>query len=98
MRNDWARDRRIDWGALGLLAYLTTHRDGFEVALTDLYASRASKRHKVEGWLRELEQFGYLRRETIRRGGVVVGTTWHLLAPDVDQQHQHQHVDEPGDN
>jgi hypothetical protein len=87
LRNDWARDTRIDWGALGLLAYLTSHRDGFDVALTTLYNSRKSKRHKVEGWLEELEQQGYLRRETKRHRGVIVGTTWHLLAPNVDGQH-----------
>jgi hypothetical protein len=88
LRNDWARDTRLDWGALGLLAYLTSHRDGFEVELARLTSSRSSKRHKVMVWIAELEKHGYIERETRREGGVVVGTTWHLLGPNVDHQHQ----------
>jgi hypothetical protein len=87
LRNEWARDDRMDWGALGLLAYLTSHRDGFEVELARLTSARKSKRHRVMEWLKELEQLGYIRRETRRERGVVMGTTWHLLAPDVDDQH-----------
>lgn len=88
LRNEWARDESLDWGALGLLTYLTSHRDGFEVELARLTSARASKRHKVMGWLAELESAGYVSRETLRRGGVVVGTTWHLLDPsNVGEQH-----------
>lgn len=87
LRNEWARDASIDWGALGLLAYLTSHRDGFEVALEQVTSARASKRHKVMVWLAELERAGYIRRETQRRRGVVVGTVWHLLDPDAADQH-----------
>jgi len=81
LRNLWARDPSIDWGALGLLTYLTSHRDEFEVRLDVIYRARASKRHKIDRWLAELEQHGYLRRETKRVNGVVVGTVWHLLDP-----------------
>jgi hypothetical protein len=88
LRNEWARDTRLDWGALGLLTYLTSHRDGFEVELARLTTSRSSKRHKVMAWIAELEKHGYVERETKRDRGVVVGTTWHLLGPDVGQQHQ----------
>lgn len=88
IRNAWARDARLDWGALGLLAYLTTHAEGFEIALTELYGARRSKRHKVEAWLEELERAGYLERETLRRGGVITGTAWHLLDPNVEEQHE----------
>lgn len=88
LKNDWARDAVIDWGALGILTYLTSHRDGFEVALEELTSARGSKRHRVMGWLAELEQAGYIRRETKRVRGVIVGTVWHLLDPsNVDQQH-----------
>lgn len=87
LRNDWARDPEIDWGALGLLAYLTSHRDGFEVELQRITSARGSKRHKVMAWLAELERAGYIRRETQRRKGVIVGTVWHLLDPNADGRH-----------
>lgn len=82
MRNEWARDERLDWGAVGLLGYLTSHRDGFDVGLTELFRSRSSGRHKVTQHVEELERFGYIRRETKRdRRGMITGTTWHLLGP-----------------
>lgn len=85
LRNAWARDDALDWGALGLLTYLTSHRDGFEVELSRLVEVRRSKRTKVMGWIAELEAAGYLRRETIRTGSRVTGTRWHLLDPHVDK-------------
>lgn len=88
LKNEWARDASIDWGALGLLTYLTSHRDGYQVALEELTSVRNSKRHRVMGWLGELERANYIRRETKRTKGVIVGTVWHLLDPsNVGGQH-----------
>lgn len=88
LRHAWTRDVSIDWGALGLLAYLTSHKDGFEVALEAVTGMRKSKRFKVMGWLEELERAGYIERETQRRSGLVVGTVWHLKDPNAGDQHQ----------
>lgn len=86
IRNAWARDTRLDWDALGLLTWLSTHADGFGVATVDLYAMRAAGRHAVDGMIEELERFGYLRRETHRERGRFVSTTWHLLDPTDSEQ------------
>jgi len=92
LRNEWTRDDRIDWGALGLLAHLTSHQDGFDVALDRLTNGRSSKRHRVMGWIAELEKFGYLERETIRSKGQIKGTTWRLLSPEIPSNADGQHT------
>lgn len=81
IRNTWARDTRLDWDALGLLTWLSTHIDGFEVTMQDLYAAREAGRKAVDGMVQQLEETGYLRRERVRSGGRWITTVWHLLDP-----------------
>ena len=83
IRNVWARDRRLGWDSLGLLTWLSTHADGFHVGSTDLYNARIGfGRHRVDEMIKQLEQYGYLRRVKTRSAGKWTGTTWELLDPD----------------
>lgn len=96
IRNVWARDERLGWDALGLLTYLSTHADGFEVPSTALYGARKGfGRHRVDGMIEQLETFGYLRREKHRVAGRWTDTTWHLLDPTASSEMEAPPVDNP---
>lgn len=63
--NEALRDKRISRRARGLLAELLTHSDGFSITISALVTVHEG-RDAVAGALRELEVFGYLRRDTQR--------------------------------
>jgi len=60
-------DERLSWEARGLLGYLLSKPDNWQVRLFDLVRRGPAGEHKIRRMLRELEQYGYLRRERFRR-------------------------------
>jgi hypothetical protein len=60
-------DPRLRWKAKGILFYLLSKPDGWEVRVADLERQGPDGRDAVLGGLRELEKCGYLKRER-RRG------------------------------
>ena len=63
------QDKRLHWDTRGLLAYLLTKPDGWEIRIEDLLkqeepedGSRVTGREKVFRMLRELKTYGYLHR------------------------------------
>lgn len=59
-------DERLSWKAKGLLAYLLSKPDDWQVYESDLIKRAADGRDSVRTGLRELEKFGYLSRRQIR--------------------------------
>ncbi len=55
-------DPNLSWEAAGLLAYLLTKPDNWEVRNSALESYRAAGRHKMNRMLAELKTAGYLRR------------------------------------
>lgn len=75
----------LSWEALGLLAYLCSKPDDWDVSIAHLinHSSRCkspSKRDKTYRILEELEEAGYMRRETKRKAGRFGGTDY-LISP-----------------
>jgi len=66
-------DSRLSWEARGLLGYLLTKPDDWRVRLHDLIARGPAGEHKVRRILRELEEFGYLYRQRLRRNDGTFG-------------------------
>jgi hypothetical protein len=65
--NSVFEDRRLSWGARGLLGYLLSKPDDWQVRLYDLIAQGPAGVHKIRRMLRELEATGYLYRKRLRR-------------------------------
>lgn len=63
LANSQIRDEALTWGARGLLAWMNSHREGFEITEDEIIAAGPSGRDGVRSMIRELEQAGYLRRE-----------------------------------
>lgn len=59
-------DERLSWKAKGLLAYLLSKPDDWQVYESDLIKRATDGRDSVRTGLRELEKFGYLSRRQIR--------------------------------
>lgn len=68
IRNEWARDRRLGYKARGLLTYLHSHEDGYELSQAQIVRDGTDGKDAVRTGLEELEQAGYLRRVRPERG------------------------------
>jgi hypothetical protein len=61
--NSQIRDDTLTWEARGLLAWLHSHREGFEVTEAAMIEAGSFGRDGVRRMVRELEDAGYLTRE-----------------------------------
>lgn len=60
--NHWLRDSKLSMKAKGLLAYIASHAEGYELRTEQIIRETADGRDAVLSGLRELEERGYLRR------------------------------------
>lgn len=61
-------DPRLSFGARGLMGYLLSKPDNWQIRNYDLYRKSPDGRSKVQGYLAELKKFGYLTRFPISKG------------------------------
>ncbi|WP_438306598.1 hypothetical protein ACSHXN_44005 (plasmid) [Streptomyces sp. HUAS TT11] len=71
--NGLFRDSRLSFKAKGIFGYVSTHRDGWQVTLAHLVAVGPDGREAVRAGLKELERYGYLVRERLRRSDGTLG-------------------------
>lgn len=77
-------DNRLSWEARGMLVYLLSKPDHWEVRVDDLLArtrnclGKRSGRDKVYGILKELQMAGYVVRQYDRQGGAFQGMTYEV--------------------
>lgn len=92
-----SQDRRLSWGARGLLIYLLGKPDNWRVSITDLVnqtaeSSKASGRDAVYSLLKELQQVGYIRFDQIRNDDGTMGASAYIVCEIADQLPQHDGV------
>lgn len=78
--NDWIRDESLTWGARGLLTWLASHTDDFNITEDVIVESGPSGRDAVRTMLQALEEAGYLRR--VRTPIVAGGSTVDYILQD----------------
>jgi hypothetical protein len=71
--NAWARDPKLTTKAKGLLTYLLSHQDGYQLSLKQVIAENADGRDAIYKALAELAEHGYIRRDQRRKPGGMVG-------------------------
>lgn len=84
IRNEWARDRRISYKAVGLLTYLHSHEDGYELSLSQIVRDHTDGKDAVRTGLTELEAAGYLRQVRGRADGGRFGEVDYVLSDPFD--------------
>ncbi|MEU6284917.1 hypothetical protein [Streptomyces sp. NPDC047028] len=67
------RDSGLSFKAKGIFGYVSTHRNGWQVTVTDLVRLGPDGREAVRTGLQELEARGYLIRERLRRPDGTLG-------------------------
>ncbi|MFQ6144641.1 hypothetical protein ACLMNJ_16435 [Streptomyces seoulensis] len=67
------RDSGLSFKAKGIFGYVSTHRNGWQVTVTDLARLGPDGREAVRTGLQELEAHGYLIRERLRRPDGTLG-------------------------
>ncbi|MEU5632085.1 hypothetical protein AB0H27_11200 [Streptomyces rishiriensis] len=67
------RDAGLSFKAKGIFGYVSTHRNGWQVTVTDLVRLGPDGREAVRTGLQELEAHGYLIRERLRRPDGTLG-------------------------
>jgi hypothetical protein len=60
-------DARLSWEARGVMGYLLSKPDGWEIREADLINQGPAKAHKVSRIIKELKEFGYIRRFRVRK-------------------------------
>lgn len=66
LNKDFLNDNRMSWRAKGLLAYLLSKPDDWEVMICDLVAKSTEGKSIVYNTLRELINIGYIERNKLR--------------------------------
>lgn len=61
-------DINLSWEARGIMGYLLSKPDGWQVNVSDLIKSGGAKLHKIRRILKELETHGYLKRKQTQDG------------------------------
>lgn len=70
-------DCRLSWRARGILAYLLSKPDNWQVSVKDIQLGGKEGREAVQAAMKELEKIGYARLESDRgQDGRVLGKRW----------------------
>ncbi len=87
INNTGLRDVRLSFGARGVLAYLLSKPDDWQLRVEDLIRQSPQGEHAVRGMLRELKKYGYLKRERhAGKGGRFEWQTTIYEVPRADDQ------------
>lgn len=76
-------DRRISWKAKGILGYLLSRPDGFEVRMDDLKSRSKDRAEGTRSAIKELAIAGYAKLTTAqngKRGGRILGRQWVIAS------------------
>lgn len=74
--NEVVDDVRLSYEALGLLTYLLSRPDDWEIHVAQLTSRIKAGRDKVYRIVGELQKAGYLAHERVRDDGVITGGRW----------------------
>ena len=71
--NTGLRDTRLSWKATGLLAYMLHLPNDWKIYVTDLIKRKKDGKDSVQSAMKELMEFGYMERYSIKENGRFAG-------------------------
>jgi len=70
-------DSRLSWRSRGILAYLLSKPDDWQVSVKDIENRGTEGREAVQAAMKELERFGYAQLQSVRSDkGTMIGKQW----------------------
>jgi hypothetical protein len=84
--NAWLRDERLPWAARGLLAWMASHTDDYDITEDAIVAAGPSGRAAVKVMILALQEAGYLRRE--RTSLITGGSTVDYVLTDPESENR----------
>lgn len=76
--NEAIRDKRLSFRATGLLCYLLSLPDDWEIHQAQIATQKTEGRDAVITAFKELRALGYLDMELLREKGMIVATIWNV--------------------
>ncbi len=73
------KDKRLSWKAKGLYLYLVSRPDGWDYYVQDIINRSKDGKDAVKSGLKELEEYGYLKREKVQNEKGQFGKYIYLL-------------------
>lgn len=83
INNTCLRDDRLSWKAKGIMAYLLTLPDDWNIYLEEVMTHAPDGEKSFRSGLKELKDCGYVERVQIREGNKIVG--WHTIVNEVPE-------------
>lgn len=80
--NAWIRDNRLTFKARGILTLLLSHVEGWQLNIGTLAHANIEGKEAIRSAIKELEEFGYLRREQPTQNGRFQEVIWVTQDPD----------------
>ncbi|MFG2854702.1 hypothetical protein ACGFZ9_29120 [Streptomyces mirabilis] len=93
--NTLFRDTQFSYKAKGVFGYVSTHRDGWQVTITDLVRLGPDGREAVRTALKELEKRGFLIRKRERDPDGTLGAAAYFIT-DLPSPQNHRSQPESG--
>lgn len=84
MSNYHFRDKRLSFKAKGLLSFMLSLPDDWDYSVQGLITTAKDGRDSVTSGLKELEHYGYLKREAIREKGII--KDWNYIIYEQPEQ------------
>ena len=79
--NDWLRDTRLTFKSRGVLALIMSHRQGWSLSIASIAHSNQEGKDAIRSAVKELEDFGYLRRSQSNEAGRFGESVWTTQDP-----------------
>lgn len=86
--NTVLKDDRLSWKAKGLFAYLWSKPDNWDYKVTEVAKHSADGESSTSTGVKELEKYGYLKREQQNDKGCFGGSVWVLTEEPISENHQ----------
>lgn len=78
--NSVLSDKRLSYGARGLMAYVLTHYDNWAFSGEDYFITDIDKKTKIRGYIKELINLGYLKRFREKKEKGVLGNSIYIFS------------------
>lgn len=98
MSNYHFRDKRLSFKAKGILSFMLSLPDDWDYSVQGLITTAKDGRDSVTSGLKELEHYGYLKREPIREKGIIKDWNYIIFEQPICESTENTHFEPDTEN